>query len=325
MNMKKCSNCEIEKSLDCFRKNKNQCKECCNLKQLIYNEKHKENILKYQKDYYQENKDEILESDKKHYQENKVEILARQTKYNQEHKEDRKVYDKDKKAEYNKIYYEEHKDDLLEYQHKYNSEHKEEIAEKDKKYRENNKEKISATKKAYNEKNKEERSKNNKSYRENNKDKISSNKKVYEKEKYDCDPEYKLRKNISRSIRLILKANGGSKAGKSVKNHLPHTVDEYIAHLEYHFSLPGNEWMNWDNWGVYIEKEWDDNDDKTWKWQLDHKKPHSDFHYTDMDCQEFRDCWTLSNLQPLSAKQNVIDGSTRIRHETKTSKGNKNK
>jgi hypothetical protein len=34
-----------------------------------------------------------------------------------------------------------------------------------------------------------------------------------------------------------------------------------------------------------------------------------------MDCQEFKDCWALSNLRPLNAKQNFWDGVNRIRHE----------
>lgn len=30
-----------------------------------------------------------------------------------------------------------------------------------------------------------------------------------------------------------------------------------------------------------------------------------------MDCQEFRNCWALSNLRPLSSKQNISDGNRR--------------
>lgn len=32
-------------------------------------------------------------------------------------------------------------------------------------------------------------------------------------------------------------------------------------------------------------------------------------------CQEFKRCWALDNLRPLSAKQNLIDGVTKSRHE----------
>jgi hypothetical protein len=30
--------------------------------------------------------------------------------------------------------------------------------------------------------------------------------------------------------------------------------------------------------------------------------------------QCFNDCWALCNLRPLSAKQNLVDGVTRVRH-----------
>ena len=73
--------------------------------------------------------------------------------------------------------------------------------------------------------------------------------------------------------------------------------------------------MNWSNYGSYKTNEWIDNDKNTWKWQLDHIIPHSELKYKTMDCDEFRFCWALSNLRPYSAKQNVIDGATRIRHK----------
>jgi len=31
--------------------------------------------------------------------------------------------------------------------------------------------------------------------------------------------------------------------------------------------------------------------------------------------QVFRDCWALSNLRPYSAKQNQLDGATKLRHK----------
>jgi hypothetical protein len=79
--------------------------------------------------------------------------------------------------------------------------------------------------------------------------------------------------------------------------------------------------MTWENRGVYDPTTWNDNDSSTWKWHLDHIIPHSTFHYTSMDDQAFKDCWKLSNLRPLAAKQNIIDGSTKIRH--KNGKSNK--
>ena len=73
--------------------------------------------------------------------------------------------------------------------------------------------------------------------------------------------------------------------------------------------------MNWNNHGTYNPKTWDDNDQSTWKWQLDHIIPHSTFKYTSFNDSEFKKCWALENLRPYSAKQNIIDGATRIRHK----------
>jgi hypothetical protein len=35
----------------------------------------------------------------------------------------------------------------------------------------------------------------------------------------------------------------------------------------------------------------------------------------DISAQCFKDCWALANLRPLSAKQNLMDGVTRARHD----------
>ena len=63
--------------------------------------------------------------------------------------------------------------------------------------------------------------------------------------------------------------------------------------------------MNWKNRGLYNPKTWDPDDSSTWKWQLDHKLPHSMFNYTSMEDQAFLDCWDLSNLEPISALENL--------------------
>jgi hypothetical protein len=73
--------------------------------------------------------------------------------------------------------------------------------------------------------------------------------------------------------------------------------------------------MNWNNQGVYRPSLWDDSDSSTWVWQLDHILPQSDLPYTSMEDDNFKKCWALSNLRPLSAKQNLLDGATKIRHK----------
>jgi len=41
------------------------------------------------------------------------------------------------------------------------------------------------------------------------------------------------------------------------------------------------------------------------KWHIDHKKPKSLFKYNSYNEQAFKDCWSLANLQPLWAHDNI--------------------
>jgi hypothetical protein len=66
--------------------------------------------------------------------------------------------------------------------------------------------------------------------------------------------------------------------------------------------------------GSYDVKTWDDNDPTTWRGNIDHIKPQSDFVFTSFEDIEVIKCWGLDNLRPLSAKQNVIEGANRTRH-----------
>ena len=75
--------------------------------------------------------------------------------------------------------------------------------------------------------------------------------------------------------------------------------------------------MNWNNHGLYRKNIWDDNDPLTWTWQLDHIIPHSVLPYKSMEDENFKKAWALSNLRPLSAKQNLLDDATKIRHYDK--------
>jgi hypothetical protein len=147
----------------------------------------------------------------------------------------------------------------------------------------------------------------NKEYTQNNKEAIAKRVKEYKRNRTKNDPLFKLRKTISNGINKKLKNNGCIKNDKCFIPCIEYTLKELFLHIEKQFE----PWMNWKNRGNYNPKTWNDNDPKTWTWQLDHIIPHSTFHYTTMDCQEFRDCWALSNLRPLSAKQNVIDGNRR--------------
>lgn len=203
--------------------------------------------------------------------------------------------------EYHKNYRSTHKNEIKEVHKEYYQKNKQLKLEQQRKYREENSEKI-----------KEKASIFNKKYYQKNKDGIREQKKKYRKERIEKDTNFKLRLSITGSINRAMKRNNSSKNNQSYLQYVPWTISELKQHLESLFET----WMNWSNRGVYNIETWDDNDPNTWTWQLDHIIPHSTFQYTSMDSQEFRDCWALSNLRPLSAKQNQLDGSNRSRHQS---------
>lgn len=65
---------------------------------------------------------------------------------------------------------------------------------------------------------------------------------------------------------------------------LPYTVDEVMAYVANLFR-PG---MTWKNWG---------------EWHIDHIKSRAEFDLRDP--KQFFACWSLSNLQPLWATENI--------------------
>lgn len=179
-----------------------------------------------------------------------------------------------------------------------------------KRKREQNKKKLSSYNKKYYRENKEKIYKTKKKYRKNNRKKVNKYRREYNKRKYNTDINFKLRAIVSKSVRRMLKASNSNKNNKSSLDYLPFTIKELRNHLELQFE----DWMTWDNWGVYDPKTWNDNDSSTWTWQIDHIIPHSKFAYTNMSNISFKECWSLENLRPLSAKKNILDGSAKKRH-----------
>ena len=47
---------------------------------------------------------------------------------------------------------------------------------------------------------------------------------------------------------------------------------------------------------------------KKYRWNIDHIIPQSDFVFDSISHSNFKKCWALKNLRPLSAKQNFIRG-----------------
>lgn len=144
-----------------------------------------------------------------------------------------------------------------------------------------------------------------KRYYEINKGSLNKNKTKYDSKRRQEDPAFRLRSGVSSIISTALKRRKSAKYGQSCWDKLGWTADDLKQHLEALFE----PWMNWDNYGKY------DHNKRTW--QVDHIIPRAEFRYTSMDDASFKECWALSNLRPLDAKQNISDGARKIKPQKK--------
>lgn len=198
-------------------------------------------------------------------------------------------------SDYNRLYRNQNKEKHKKYKSEYYFENKSIIKEKQKLYKENNLEKISKYKREY--------------FLQ-NKNQINEYHREYSKNRKINDISFKLRIGLSKYISIGLKKRSMHKNGKSIMSILPYSIADLKNHIEKQFET----WMTWDNQGSYNKNTWDDNNTLTWTWQIDHIIPHSTFKYLSMMDDEFKKCWSLENLRPLSAKENLLDGVSRIRH-----------
>lgn len=188
---------------------------------------------------------------------------------------------------------------------KYYEKNKNNISAYKKEYAILNSESLIKKRKAYHKKNKKHLSDYKQQWYQKNKEKILFSRKEYIATKYHNDPHFKMRANVSLVIRKSLKKNGTSKNGKSILQYLPYSIQELKDHLEKQFE----PWMNWQNWKKYNINTWDDNDPSTWAWNIDHIIPQAQLLFSSMEDENFKKCWGLSNLRPLSAKQNISDNA----------------
>lgn len=99
-------------------------------------------------------------------------------------------------------------------------------------------------------------------------------------------------KNPSERINNCMRARmwaalRGKTSGKCL-SRLAYSTEELKLHLEKLFSAG----MSWENYG---------------KWHIDHIKPCASFDLTDK--AQFDECWSIDNLQPLWASDNIKKGA----------------
>lgn len=102
-------------------------------------------------------------------------------------------------------------------------------------------------------------------------------------------PQYRLDCNMGVAIYQALRSK---KAGRRWETLVDYTLEDLIKYLEGQF----DDKMNWGNYGSY--------------WHVDHIKPRSLFRHTSAEDPEFKECWSLKNLQPLEKIANFKKGNT---------------
>lgn len=110
-------------------------------------------------------------------------------------------------------------------------------------------------------------------------------------------PRGKLIAAISKGV--VRGLNKGAKAGRHCFNLLDYTVEDLRQRLESRFQ----DGMSWSNHG---------------EWHIDHILPLASFDFETPDCPGFKAAWSLNNLQPLWAKDN-ISKRDRLDHPTQRS------
>lgn len=106
----------------------------------------------------------------------------------------------------------------------------------------------------------------------------------YRRQRRKENPKIRIEDNISSAMYHALK---GQKEGRKWEELVGYTLEELMQHLEEQFK----EEMCWNNYGSY--------------WHVDHIKPKSSFDYNSPEDPEFKECWALSNLQPLEETVNL--------------------
>jgi len=102
-------------------------------------------------------------------------------------------------------------------------------------------------------------------------------------------PRGRLEAAMSRAVHFALK---GGKGFRKWEELVGYNADTLAAHLESKFA-PG---MTLDNYGRD-------------GWHVDHIVPRSAFKYQSSEDDEFKQCWALSNLQPLWWRDNISKGA----------------
>ena len=240
--------------------------------------KSKEYYQEYQKEYKIKNKLLLQKKSKEYYKKNKLKIkeysiknklLIQKTK--KEYLIKNKLLIQKKRKEYYEKNYEKNK--LL-------------VQKKSKEYRIKNKLLMREKRKEYTIKNKLLVVEKRKEYYEKNKKIANKKRREYTKKRRVEDISFRISSNIRGRISHALKSN--SKSSKTID-----LLGCDIAFLKQYLESKFKDGMCWENYGFKV-------------WHIDHIKPCSLFDFKNIEDQ--KQCFHYTNLQPLSAIDNLIKG-----------------
>ena len=171
---------------------------------------------------------------------------------------------------------------------KWRSENRDKVNEQARLRWKKNPEKARASYKKYRQSHPKQVAKYAANWRKNNRDKVNAYKKRYYTKALKTI-KGRLNRRMGEGVRKALKKN---KNGRHWEDLVGYTKDELRSHLENLFT----EGMTWDK---FLKGEI----------HIDHVIPLSFFKYNSTDDVEFRYCWSLHNLQPLWAEDNIRKGT----------------
>lgn len=248
-----------------------------------YRETHKEETREYGIKYRESHKEEIKERDRAYREANRERIKEYRRQYREAN------LDKFKRKD--RAYYQSTREERLEYQRRYNKDHPDAGRE--------------WHRKAKQDPEKWQRhleNKHNQYLRAMARDpeRMRSNQRKWHHRQMQMNPEYRAiiaernrrhrsypKNHLSGSLgHAIGRSLRGDKDGRPWESLVGYTTEELMTHLESQFTRG----MTWENYG---------------DWHIDHIKPISHFHFETTDDPEFHECWSLWNLQPLWAKDNI--------------------
>ena len=234
---------------------------------------------------------------KENYEKNKLLILKKRKEYTIKNKlliqkTSKEYYEKNKllKQKTSKEYYKENKLLILKTKKENYKENYEKnkllMQKKSKKYYEKNKLLIRGKRKKYTIKNKLLEGEKRKEYYEKNKKILNKKSNIYRKKRKVKDISYRILCNIRGRVFQALKSN--SKSSKTID-----LLGCDIAFLKQYLESKFKDGMCWENYGFKV-------------WHIDHIKPCYLFDFKNIEDQ--KQCFHYTNLQPLSAIDNLIKG-----------------